>query len=46
MSMFDKRLVGIMKKGMKANGTLKKGFRFKKGGAVVKAMRSRATKKR
>ena len=26
-----------MKAGLKKNGTLKKGFKFKKGGAVVKA---------
>ncbi len=27
----------MAKKGLKANGTLKKGYRFKKGGGVVKA---------
>tara|TARA_R110002110_G_scaffold1531_9_gene6843 strand:- start:1740 stop:1844 length:105 start_codon:yes stop_codon:yes gene_type:complete len=27
--------------GLKANGTLKKGFRFKKGGGVVKAKKRR-----
>lgn len=33
----DEKLVGIMLKGLKANGTLKKGFKFKKGGKVVAA---------
>lgn len=27
----------MVKTGLKANGTLKKGYRFKKGGGVVKA---------
>ena len=27
--------------GLKANGTLKKGYRFKKGGGVVKARKKR-----
>ncbi len=35
----------MAKKGLKANGTLKKGYRFKKGGGVVKA-KNTTTKKR
>lgn len=35
--MKKKRKSAPKKKGLKINGTLKKGYRFKKGGAVVKA---------
>jgi|GEM_PF-5785280 len=35
-----------MAKGLKKNGTLKKGFKFKKGGAVVAAKAKKTTKKR
>lgn len=37
----NERLVGIMSKGLKQNGTLKKGFKFKKGGKVVAAKSSK-----
>lgn len=30
-----------MAKGVKANGRLKKGYRYKKGGSVVKAKKSK-----
>ncbi|MEZ8106810.1 hypothetical protein [Vibrio cortegadensis] len=34
------------KAGLKANGTLKKGYRFKKGGGVVKAKGNTTTKRK
>lgn len=37
----DKVMVGVMSKGLKQNGTLKKGFKFKKGGKVVAAKSSK-----
>lgn len=35
-----------MAKGLKANGRLKKGYRFKKGGGVVKARKTRSKRRR
>ncbi len=35
----------MAKKGLKANGTLKKGYRFKKGGQVVKAKNTTVKRK-
>jgi hypothetical protein len=34
-----------MKTGLKANGRLKKGYKFKKGGKVVKAAVKKSTRK-